>query len=111
VDFTVIEPDKKMEKNRLGTSTNKQLVIGLSQAKLVEKYLEHMGKIDSKFAGRLKESFLMAYKRLREEGYNGDGLFDQLADFASGSSSKWQYRAAGLAVLTYLFEICEVFEK
>jgi hypothetical protein len=47
---------------------------------------------------------------LKNEGVEGDILFDELHMFSSMDSNSFEYQAAGLAVLVYLFEKCEVFE-
>ena len=63
------------------------------------------------FPEKLKAGFLSEYDRLKAIGYSGDSLFFCLFDFAGGKHSEHIKRAAGLAVLAYLFQICEVFEK
>ncbi len=67
---------------------------------------------DVEFGERLKQGFVLEYKKLKNDNkLIGDELFDGLLDFASGKSNDFRVRAAGLAVLVYLFEACEVFEK
>lgn len=54
----------------------------------------------------------MEYERLKNaELMSGDELFNGLLDFASLGATDFKQRAAGLTVLVYLFEKCEVFEK
>ena len=60
------------------------------------------------FGMRLKAGFVSEYKRLLEGGLKGDLLFMSLVRFAAGRSGN---ESAGLVVLVYLFESCEVFEK
>jgi len=67
--------------------------------------------MDTNSPEKLKAGFLAAYRRLGEAGLSGDDLFDRLAEFACHNDHRTRYRAAGLAVLTYLFEVCDVFEK
>jgi hypothetical protein len=100
-----------MERNGLGKRTHDLLVLGLSKVHLVTGYVDHVAKMDARFPDKLKAGFLAALERLRAEGLEGDDLFDGLADFACGNDRRTRYQAAGLAVLTYLFEICDVFEK
>jgi nucleoside phosphorylase len=111
VDFTLLSPEEKLERNGLGEKTHDQLVLGLSKVQLVGKYVEHQIKLDANFSGELKAGFLAAYRRLSESDLDGDELFDRLANFACNNDHRTRYRAAALAVLTYLFEICDVFEK
>lgn len=51
------------------------------------------------------------YCELRSMGLNNVEIFDELKNFACGYSSEFSYIAAGLGILTYFFEKCEVFEK
>ena len=51
------------------------------------------------------------YQELKMQGLDNDEIFDELWDFASGKKSDFSYKAAGLGILTYFFEKCEVFEK
>jgi hypothetical protein len=44
-------------------------------------------------------------------GLEGDALFYELWNFSSDYSPDFGIRAAGLSVLTYFFDKCEVFEK
>jgi hypothetical protein len=67
--------------------------------------------MDPDFPERLKEGFLAEYERLRAADFTGDELFISMREFSSGGSSEFVRQAAGLAVLSYLFESCEVFEK
>ncbi len=111
VDYTLLDPDEKMRRNGLSDQTHDLLVLGLSKVRLVTQYVETVTKIDAHFPERLRGGFLNAYRRLKEEGLDGDDLFDRLAAFACKNDHRMRYKAAGLAVLTYLFEICDVFEK
>ena len=63
------------------------------------------------FPEKLKAGFSSEYDRLKVLGYAGDVLFFSLFEFAGGKHSEHIKRAAALAVLAYLFQICEVFEK
>jgi nucleoside phosphorylase len=111
VDFRLLDPREKMERNGLTARTHDQLVLGLSKVQLVTDYVEHIAKLDNRFPDKLTAGFLAAYRRLSEEGLERDDLFDHLAEFACRYDHRTRYRAAGLAVLTYLFEKCDVFER
>jgi hypothetical protein len=41
---------------------------------------------------------------------SGDALFFALADWSAHGQTDLDGKAAGVAVLTYLFHVCEVFE-
>jgi len=85
--------------------------MGLSVAREVRAYVESVAQTDQDFPERLKSGFLEEYYRLKREGHSGDDLFDLMCGFAQRGFEEQAKRAAGLAVLTYLFEACEVFEK
>ena len=107
--YTVITPKEKIERNRLSQRTARLISMGMSQVKQVEEYIEKC--IDIEFGERLKQGFVIEYERLKnEEKLEEDDLFDCLLDFAAGHSNDFKIKAAGLTVLVYLFEKCEVFE-
>jgi len=84
--------------------------MGMTQVKQVAEFIDKCP--DVYFGERLKERFVLEYnKLLDEENLEGDDLFNSLLDFASQGTTEFTQRAAGLAVLVYLFERCEVFEK
>jgi hypothetical protein len=66
--------------------------------------------VDSQFPERLKAGFVKRYEECLAHEINGDALFETLHDFASSGSSNFERQAAGLALLCYLFQKCEVFE-
>ncbi len=109
--FSVIAPDDKIRKNELTVTTRNLLVMGLMRGAEVGNYLREMDKIDAGFADRLTSGFKAQYAELRAGGLVGDALFEELLTFASGGSEDFKIKAAGLALLSHLFELCEVFEK
>jgi len=111
VDYSVTPPKEKMARNNLTNHVTMLLTMGLSKSREVHEYLQHMAMLDSQFPERLKAGFVHEYERLRAEGTDGDALFESLRHFSSGGCTEFKRQAAGLAVLAYLFECCEVFEK
>jgi hypothetical protein len=109
-NLTLTPPAEKMERNLLTENSHFLLSMGLSKAREVEEYVSHVSLIDSKFPERLKTGFRDQYDKYLEEGSRGDELFTLLHQYASGFSYGFKRQAAGLAILTYLFEKCEVFE-
>lgn len=107
LDLTPIK--KKIKRNELSESVEKLITIGLLQVEQVKDYLNK--NIDLQFAERLRAGFVNEYNNLSYQGLNGDALFYALRDFASNNSPNFNIIAAGLSVLTYYFELCEVFEK
>lgn len=117
--LTAVPPHEKMTHNELTDESSFLMKIGLSQAPQVTAYLQEMAtRIDPGFAQRLRRGFVTEYQRLRRDGLVGDALFVSLWSFASESACatdadaamRFQVRAAALAVLCHLFEVCDVFE-
>ena len=110
-DFSVIAPEDKINKNALGNGSRMIITMGLSISREVRAFIESMAQTDQDFPERLKLGFLQEYYRLRQDGHSGDVLFDLMCRFAQRGFTEQAKRSAGLAVLVYLFETCEVFEK
>lgn len=110
-DFVPLDPSAKMEKNNLTDTVRFLITLGFAKFKEVETYVENIALLDSRFPERLKAGFIIEYNRLIEAGFEGDSLFEALREFAYGRSRNFRQQAAGLAVLTYLFQKCEIFEK
>ncbi len=110
-NFTLVAPEEKIRKNDLSDKVRVTIAMGLGIAEEVRSFIESEAKNDSDFPDRLKAGFLEEYYRLRKEGLTGDALFDLMCQFAQRGFREQAKRSAGLAVLIYLFEACEVFEK
>jgi len=110
-DYTVIPPQEKMAKNGLSSATSQFMVIALARANVVTEFVDQFSRVDSTFADRLRAGFVSKYAELRSQGQLGDELFEDMLEFASSRQADLKSRAAGLAVLGYFFEACEVFEK
>lgn len=109
--FSALTPDQKIAKNKLTIAVRDLLAMGLMRGGVVTNYLSTMDQIDSGFGDRISAGFRLKYKTLFGSGLRGDALFHELHTFASGGSDDFTIRAAGLALLSHLFELCEVFEK
>ena len=109
-DFLLIAPEAKLKKNVMGRGSRAIVTMGLSVAREVQTYIKYVAQTDSDFPERLKVGFLNEYYRLKQEGHVGDSLFDLMCRFAQRGLEEQASRSAGLAVLVYLFESCEVFE-
>ncbi|MBF0135682.1 MAG: hypothetical protein H7833_02885 [Magnetococcus sp. DMHC-1] len=110
-DFTITAPREKMAKNRLTSNVGQLITMGMVRSQEVSGYLQNMSTFDPDFPERLKSGFLTAYQGFQAQNLDDDALFEALLEFASGGDMAFKRRAAGLAVLVYLFESCEVFEK
>lgn len=86
--------------------------MGLSVSAEVRKFIEGFAQTEPDFPQKLSAGFLQEYYRLRKDGHvPGDELFDLMCRFAQRGLTDQPRRSAGLAVLVYLFEICDVFDK
>lgn len=110
-DFTITDPGTKMSTNQLSPRTGALLRIGLAGARDVERYLDRLGEVDPFVGERLKATFQTEYRARFAAGLRGDALFETMREFATRGFSELRLQAAALAVLAYLFEACEVFEK
>ena len=109
--FLVITPEEKIKKNDLSDSVRKYIAMGLTRSHEVERFLANMAtNIDEQYPERLKSSFRTEYLKLKET-LSGDALFMSMLTFAQNGQSEFTQQAAGLAILSHLFHLCEVFEK
>lgn len=109
-EYTLLTPKEKIQENNLSNRVGQSIVNGMIGASQVSRYLEKHP--DTQQGNRIRERFIQEYKRLRnEEKLTDDDLFFSLLDFSSLHSNEPEKTRAGLAVLVYLFEKCEVFEK
>jgi hypothetical protein len=109
--YTVVPVVTKMSKNELTGSAQSRLTSGIIQARMVGKFVENMVNVIPDFPEKLKAGFAKEYHNLRAAGLQGNALLDALHEFSCNRSLDYDLRAAGLAVLYYLFEKCEVFER
>ncbi len=109
-NFVAPNPREKMNHNNLTERVHFLITLGIGKAREVEEFVEHVALRDSRFPERLKAGFISEYRRLQQEDFEGDSLFEALREFAYGKHRDFQKQAAGLAVLVYLFQKCEVFE-
>ena len=109
--ISVIPPQEKMDRNGLTMQTAGLINIGLLQSRQVQHFVENMSGLDSTFPGRLTSGFVNEYQRQMQADLEGDSLFEAMRLFSSQGRSDIRHQCAGLAVLVYLFERCEVFEQ
>lgn len=107
-DFNVTKINDKINKNSL-KDFKKEINIGLIQVITIEDYLSRHP--DIKFAQRLNGFMSDKYKELKKICEDTNEIFIKMWDIVSGNSKEFSYKAAGLGILVYFFEKCEVFEK
>lgn len=107
-DLTLVKPKEKIQLNSL-ESVSSYIEMGLLKSATVADYLNRHP--DPRFPKTIKGKFTNKYIELKDSDMESVPVFFELWDFAANGSQDFALRAAGLAILTYLFEICEVFEK
>ncbi len=110
-DFSLTDPPGKMSKNELTQSVRGMLVAGLAQAREVNYFIQSIAKMSfPNVPEKLVATLRMEYLRLKHQGVKGDKLFMDMYDFVSRQNPDPRRKIAGLAVLCYFFQTCEVFE-
>lgn len=105
---------EKIELNKLGSTSVQRITDGLSQAARVEEFVAFQNSVAPSFGRSLVARFKSDYFAARAENLEPDAVFDYLVETAienAGPRDTPQVRAAALAVIAYLFEICEIFER
>ena len=108
---SVIPPQDKMDRNGLTEQSSVLFGIGLLQSRQVQEFVEVMGSYDPTFTGGFISGFVSEYQQQIQAGLLGDSLFAAMLRFSAQNRTEIEYQSAGLAVLVYLFEACEVFER
>ncbi|MFI3137751.1 MAG: hypothetical protein QX197_13330 [Methylococcaceae bacterium] len=109
--YLLTPPREKMRRNGLTEQTESYIRYGMIKSEEVRGFIQTKTLIDSNFSERLKAGFLTQYYSYIQQSYKGDELFEALCNFSSGNNHDFKRQAAGIAVLVYLFEDCEVFER
>lgn len=108
-NLTVVPPGEKIKKNNLSDEVANLITRGMIGVGQVKEYLNK--NLDPEFSERLKNGFVEKYIELKKQNLSGNEIFFDMLRFASSSSSDFSKQAAALTVLTYYFELCEVFER
>ena len=110
-NLTLIPLKGKINKNNLSSRIEGRIITGMIKSQVVREFVQDAAKLDPFFPEKLSNGFIKKYSDFRKEGLEGDSLFEALHEFASGGFNDFEKKSAGLAILVYLFELCEVFEK
>jgi len=104
-------PPRKIEFNRLSEDTAFFLNHGKLRADTVREYLD-AASTDRMLAARVAGAFRAEYEKLRDAGDKPDEIFRGLRVFAQGPFAQMpKTESAVFAVLAYLFEECDIFER
>lgn len=109
-DLQVIPPEEKIAKNGLTDVSRSYISMGLSRSNEVSRFIAKMAQLDDEYPERLKSGFRHKYLELKASN-SGDDLFMAMLEFAQAGQKDFKQQAAGLAILSHLFHLCEVFEK
>ena len=113
-NFNRIPIKDKIKKNQLSVPSENLIKSFIIATPQVRSFIQSLSQEDPEFPDRLKSGFLEHYHKLIKSGTSpGEDPFTSMCLFARRGVEiediKGQY--AALAVLIYLFELCEVFER
>jgi len=108
-DIRPVPPDK-LKFNRLSLHAQNLLTWGMQKADLVEQFFNDYS--NPTYGDEIAAAFKNEYENYRRLGVDPDIIFCKLQEFAGGSERGTPAdEAAVLAVLAYLFEQCDIFER
>lgn len=111
-DFSRVSIEDKIRFNGLSPSSRNVIAAHLAVVPQVRAFVQGLAQEDAGFPERLKSGFLQHYHELRAGGMSsGEDLFDSMCLFARRGFPDVKTQCAAQAVLVYLFETCEVFER
>ena len=97
----------KLARNSISEDAAELLRVGRRKEALVETWFSKSPNAD--LGERIAEAFRRRYAQLKESGRSADGIFTHLQQYA-GTGGEPQQQNAALAVLSYFFERCDIFE-
>lgn len=104
-----IAPKEKIDKNKLSVENANLIAMGMTRVKQVKDYLNT--NPDVNFSERLRTRLTEYYNKEKEEESDPNVIFSNMLTYMSEESTDLKKQASALAVLTYFFETCDIFEK
>ena len=98
----------KLQHNALSPDAAALLRQGRRREKLVQDFFDAWP--DPSFGEDVAEAFRARYQALRAVALSPDQIFGELQSFAGGMEGEPSHQGAVLAVLSYFFERCDIFE-
>lgn len=98
----------KLERNALSGDAEGLLRLGRQRENLVERFFDNYP--DPTFGEEIAQGFRERYVALKQNGLTSDDIFGKLQEFAGGMTGDPSRQAAVVAVLSYFFERCDIFE-
>jgi hypothetical protein len=98
----------KLQYNSLSDDASALLRQGRRREKLVQDFFDAWH--DPSFGEEIAEAFRKKYQTLKAVGLSADQIFGELQEFAGGMRGEPTHQGSVLAVLSYFFERCDIFE-
>jgi hypothetical protein len=98
----------KLQNNALSEDAAGLLRQGRRRERLVQDFFDAWP--DPAFGEAIAEGFRIRYQALKAVGLSPDAIFGELQAFAGGMEGEPAHQGAVLAVLSYFFERCDIFE-
>jgi len=102
-------PPEKLSKNQLSLSVQLLLKHGMASANQIRKFFNR--SVDPGLGDKVAGRFKYQYGVLKGAGLTADEIFFCLRDFAWPGTPSPREESALLALLAYLFEQCDIFER
>lgn len=99
---------EKLSKNDISEDAANLLRQGRGRQRLVEGFFDSYP--DPDFGEEIAQGFRDHYIKVKAQGASPDAIFTELQSFAGGMEGSPQRQAAVLAVLSYFFDSCDIFE-
>lgn len=100
---------EKLQYNQLSADVEVLLSAGRRKENLVNDLLLRWP--DPEYGEELAKFFRNKYQSLRDSGTNPDDIFIELKAFAGGDTSEVKAQVSSLAILSYFFERCDIYEN
>ena len=98
----------KLQHNALSQDAEAMLQQGRRREKLVQDFFNTWP--DPSFGEDVAEAFRARYQALKAVDLSPDQIFGELQSFAGGMDGEPSHQGAVLAVLSYFFERCDIFD-
>ncbi len=110
-DLDLTPPEEKLRTNGLSRGVRSLISVGLGKSQEVREFIHETSTTVPRFDERLVGGFRAKSDEAWSGGLRGDPLFDEMLRFACHGRTDAVINAAGLAVLSHLFEAWDVFEQ
>lgn len=108
MSYDLLNIEDKIKKNSL-EEVQGYITTGLMNCEVIVNYIN--SHPSPSFSKKLNSIMVSEYQARKIEGKDSLTIFSELWELTSGNRNDFNYRSAGLSILTYFFEECEVFEK